>query len=118
MKREYPETRTRFTEEEDDLLRIYSDMNLSCSEIAEALSRPVGSIYTRRRYLGLGKKRGEYGPRVEQCFEMTEEEAAADTPAELDLWEFRATETMRRYVVYFYGGCLLITGLLAFFGGV
>ena len=108
MKREYPEKRTRFTAEEDDLLRVYSDMNLSCSEIAEALSRPVGSIYTRRRYLGIGKKRGEYGPRTEE----------AETPAELDLWEFRATETMRRYVVYFYGGCLLIAGLLAFFGGV
>ena len=105
MKREYPENRTRFTEEEDAMLRTYSATGYSCAEIAEALGRPIGSIYTRRRLLGIGKKRG---PRTEE----------AETPAELDLWEFRATETMRRYVVYFYGGCLLIAGLLAFFGGV
>lgn len=108
MKREYPETRTRFTEEDDILLRYHSERGATCAEIAEFLDRPVGSIYTRRRYLGIGKKRGAYGPRTEE----------AETPAELDLWEFRATETMRRYVVYFYGGCLLIAGLLAFFGGV
>lgn len=109
MSREYPENRTRFTAEEDELLRIYSDLHLSCSEIAEALSRPVGSIYTRRRYLGIGKKRGEYGPRTEE----------AETPAvELDLWEFRPTETMRKYVMYFYAACLFAAGLMAFFGEV
>lgn len=109
MKREYPETRTRFTEEDDILLRYHSERGATCAEIAEFLDRPVGSIYTRRRYLGIGKKRGEYGPRTEE----------AETPAvELDLWEFRPTETMRKYVMYFYAACLFAAGLMAFFGEV
>ena len=103
MSREYPENRTRFTEEEDALLRTYSDMGLSCAEIAENLDRPVGSIYTRRRLLGIGKKRGAYGPR-------------AETPA-VDA-EASELMTMRKYVVYFYGACLFAAGLLAFLGDV
>lgn len=99
MKREYPETRTRFTEEEDALLRTYSATGYSCAEIAEALDRPVGSIYTRRRYLGIGKKRGAYGPRTE----------------EVEVFDL---ESSRKYLVYFYAACLFTAGLLAYFGGV
>lgn len=102
MSRSYPENRTRFTEEEDALLRTYSATGYSCAQIAEALDRPVGSIYTRRRLLGIGKKRG---PRVE-----------VETPAvDAEVFELM---TMRKYVVYFYGACLFAAGLLAFLGDV
>lgn len=96
MKREYPENRTRFTEEEDAMLRTYSATGYSCAEIAEALGRPIGSIYTRRRLLGIGKKRG---PRTEEA-------------------EVSELMTMRKYVVYFYAACLFAAGLMAYLGGV
>ena len=102
MSRSYPENRRKFTEEEDALLRTYSDMGYNCSAIATLLARPVGSIYTRRRLLGIGKKRG---PRVE-----------VETPAvDAEVFEL---EAMRKYVVYFYGACLFAAGLLAFLGDV
>ena len=70
--RDYPENRTYFTEEEDAMLRTYSAMGYSVAEIAEVLSRPIGSIKTRRRKLGLSKVRGPIGPRVETPEESPE----------------------------------------------
>ena len=103
MSRDYPENRTYFTEEEDAMLRTYSDMGYSVAEIAEVLSRPIGSIKTRRRKLGLSKVRGPIGPRTE-------------TP-EIEQEVFDLIQ-MRKYVVYFYGACLFAAGLLAFLGDV
>lgn len=111
----------RWDEEEDSLLRTYNDMGLTVAQTAEALDRPFGSVATRRRTLGLSKDCGTRGPNAKQCFEMTEEEAAADTfGAEVPEMEPEVYEllTMRKYVVYFYGACLFAAGLLAFLGDV
>lgn len=52
-KRNYPEGRTYFTQEEDAWLHAFNDEGLTLAEQAQRLSRPVGSIKTRRRLLGL-----------------------------------------------------------------
>ena len=103
--RNYPENRTYFTEEDDMLLRFYAEQGAPLAAQADYLGRPIGSIKTRRRKLGLSKVRGPIGPRE-----------AVETP-ELDEASAELL-TMRKYVVLFYGACLFAAGLLAFLGDV
>ena len=104
MKREYPENRTRFTAEEDDMLRTYSATGYTCSQIAEALDRPVGSIYTRRRLLGIGKKRG---PRAEVS-------AADENPVIVNPM---VDELIGRIAFYSFAGALALAAVYAIAGG-
>ena len=89
----------RFDPSEDELLQYWDDAGIPISEQAEQLVRPVGSVKSRRRILGLSKTRAT---------------PAVETPTVDD--GVLELVTMRKYVVYFYAACLFTTGLLAFFG--
>ena len=92
---------TRFGEDEDALLREWDNLGFPVAHQARLLGRPVGSVKSRRRILGISKPRAT---------------PAVETPA-VDAEVFELIE-MRKYVVYFYGFCLFTAGLLAFLGDV
>jgi len=48
---------TRFTEEEDAQLWLNEAMGVPIAEQAERMGRPVGSVKSRRRILGISKAR-------------------------------------------------------------
>lgn len=50
---------TRFGPDEDDQLRSWDSLQMPVAEQAERLNRPVGSVKSRRRILGLSKSRPE-----------------------------------------------------------
>lgn len=101
MSRNYPENRTYFSEVEDEMLRSYATANIPVAEQAELLDRPVGSIKTRRRILGLSKVRPEVA--------AADEHPVVINPVVDDL--------IGRIALYSFAGALALAAVYAIAGG-
>lgn len=89
-----------FTEEEDALLVSWDEEGAPLAYQSVALKRPVGSIKSRRRILGLCKSKPA--------------EPAARPLLDQD---FAELEKLRRFTFLFCAGCLAVASAIALFGG-
>lgn len=117
MKRNYPENRSRFTETEDAKLLSMSEQGYTCAAIAEALDRPVGSIYTRRRLLGVSEKRGPNRRTIDPTEYAQAEYMASEYGETPVLINPEVDELIGRIAFYSFAGALALAAVFAIAGG-